>query len=113
MSTDHWAQKDSIWNRLVRYGFRLLYNELAWSYDVVSWTVSFGRWRDWQKTTLPFLIGHRVLEIAHGPGHLLIAIGESGYQVFGIDLSRHMIKQAQRRSAERELLIPLVLPLQY
>lgn len=108
MSTNHWEHKESIWNRLVRFGFRLLYNELSWSYDAVSWIVSLGRWRQWQKTALPFLIGYRVLEIAHGPGHLLIALGESGYQVFGLDLSREMIMQAQRRFKDREIVVPLV-----
>ena len=29
--------------RLLLFFFGLLYNQLAWTYDLVSWTVSIGR----------------------------------------------------------------------
>ena len=86
-----------IWISLVRFGFYLLYHQLAWTYDGVSWLVSMGSWRDWQRATLPFIHGPRVLEIAHGPGHMLLALNEAGYQVVGIDLSPQMSRLAQKR----------------
>ena len=43
------------WRRLLRFGFRLLYHELAFTYDVVSWIVSLGEWRRWQRTALNHL----------------------------------------------------------
>lgn len=86
-----------LWRGLVRTGFRLLYNEMAWSYDVVSWVVSLGEWRKWQRAALPFVQGQRVLEIAHGPGHMLLALLQSGYRVTGLDLSPHMSRLASRR----------------
>lgn len=88
---------ERLWWRLIRLGFRLLYNEMAWTYDVVSWLASLGQWRAWQRTALPYLRGQRVLELAHGPGHMLLALAESGREVVGLDLSPHMGRMAHRR----------------
>jgi ubiquinone/menaquinone biosynthesis C-methylase UbiE len=53
--------------------------------------------------------GPRVLELGHGPGHLLVALGRvSRYQPIGIDLSPHMIAQAQQRIKRAGLSIPQV-----
>jgi ubiquinone/menaquinone biosynthesis C-methylase UbiE len=95
------------WYRLLRLGFRLLYNELAWTYDLVSWFVSLGRWREWQLTAIPYLKGRLILEIAHGPGHLLIELSRRGYNVFGLDLSAHMGRQARRNLNKSETSVPL------
>lgn len=86
-----------LWISLIRFGFRLLYYELAWTYDWVSWLVSLGEWSRWQQAALPFVQGPFVLEIGHGPGHLLAALQGAGQTVFGVDLSPHMGRQAQRR----------------
>jgi len=87
-----------LWQRLVAFGFRLLYNELAWLYDPVSWLTSLGRWRRWQRTALAYLPpAGRVLEVAPGPGHLLAELAAGGYQVTGLDLSPAMLRQARRR----------------
>jgi ubiquinone/menaquinone biosynthesis C-methylase UbiE len=74
-----------------------LYNEMAWTYDAVSWLVSLGHWRRWQLAALPHLHGRDVLEIAHGPGHLLLEMMRQGYRVAGLDLSPWMGRQASRR----------------
>jgi len=86
------------WNSLVELGFKLLYNELAWTYDLVSWLASRGQWRAWQQTAIPFLSGELVLELAHGPGHMLLALESAGFQVVGLDLSPFMGKQARKRT---------------
>ncbi|HZD10908.1 MAG TPA: class I SAM-dependent methyltransferase, partial [Candidatus Binatia bacterium] len=86
-----------LWRWLVSTGFRLLYNELAWTYDAVSWLVSRGEWRKWQMSALPFVDGACVLEIAHGPGHMLLALAKSGRNVTGLDTSRQMGRIAARR----------------
>ncbi len=83
---------------LVNRAFRLLYTRLAWSYDAVAWGVSFGQWRDWGAAALPFLTGPRVLELGHGPGHLLAALAGQGYEVIGLDLSSQMGRRARRRT---------------
>ena len=57
---------------LLRFGFRLLYNELAWTYDWVSRAVSLGQWRHWQRAVIPRLSGQRALEIAFGTGDLVV-----------------------------------------
>lgn len=83
-----------IWWRLVRFGFRLLYNELAFTYDVVSWVVSLGAWRCWQFSAIPYLDEPDkgpVLEIAHGTGHVQSKLHALGYgTVVGYDLSQAM-----------------------
>ena len=63
------------WRSLLRFGFRLLYHELAWTYDLVSRVVSLGQWRTWQRTALEHLAARRgdpILELAHGTGDLQI-----------------------------------------
>lgn len=98
--------------RAIEWGFGLLYNELAWSYDAVSWLVSLGQWRAWQQAGLAFLppptTGGRVLELAHGPGHLLLALHAAGYKPVGVDLSPFMGRQAQRRLRRAHLDVPLI-----
>ncbi len=85
------------WQYLIRFGFRLLYNELAWTYDVVSWVVSLGEWRTWQRAALPYVNGRSILEIGHGPGHLLLELSQQGKHVVGLDLSPYMGRMAQQR----------------
>ncbi len=41
-------------------------------------------------SALPYLEGPRVLELGHGPGHLLTALRQRGLQAVGLDLSRQM-----------------------
>ncbi|WP_420644951.1 class I SAM-dependent methyltransferase [Candidatus Leptofilum sp.] len=97
-----------VWIKLVRFGFRLLYYELAWTYDLVSWLVSLGEWQRWQAAALPFVQGPSILEIGHGPGHLLVTLQENGHAVFGVDLSPQMGRQAQRRLRKHQLPANLV-----
>jgi ubiquinone/menaquinone biosynthesis C-methylase UbiE len=88
----------SVCRRVIRFAFQLLYNQLAFTYDAVAWLVSFGQWRAWGRTALDRVRGPRVLELGHGPGHLLIALGRAGRcQPIGVDISPHMIAQAQQR----------------
>lgn len=82
-----------LWLALVRFGFRLLYREFAWTYDLVSKAVSFGQWRCWQRAALAHLQAapaDRVLELAHGTGDMQLDLNAAGYRAFGIDLSRQM-----------------------
>ena len=92
-----------MWVAFVRFGFRLLYYELAWTYDLVSWLVSLGEWRHWQQAALPFVQGPNVLEIGHGPGHLLVALQSAGHSVVGVDLSPYMGRQARRKLHKNKL----------
>lgn len=92
----------AIWQRTVHFGFRLLYQELAFTYDAVSWAASMGAWRCWVETALRHLPpGGPVLELAHGPGHLQVTLAQQGIHAAGIDLSPQMGRQAQRRLARK------------
>src|SRR5512139_3093345 len=95
--------------RLIRFGFRLLYHELAFTYDAVAWLVSLGQWQAWGRTALARVRGPRVLEIGHGPGHLLIALARSDRQPIGIDLSPQMIRLAQRHIRQAGVNVPQAL----
>lgn len=77
--------------------FHLLYHQFAWSYDAVSAFVSLGRWQDWGEAALPFLAGHDILELGHGPGHLLMTMTRRGMHPVGIDLSPSMGRLAAQR----------------
>jgi len=101
-----------LWWAFLRFSFRLLYNEFAWIYDLVAWVVSLGQWKAWGRTAIPHLASHpqceRVLELAHGPGHLLIVMTELGLAPVGLDLSPHMGCLARRRLRKSGLSVPLV-----
>jgi len=101
--------RTSIWARLIAFGFRLLYNELAWLYDPVSWIVSMGRWRRWQRTALAYIpTSGSILEVGFGPGHLLADLATAGHRPFGVDLSPYMLRLAQRRLRRRGIAANLV-----
>ncbi len=88
------------WQRLVTFGFRLLYNELAWTYDIVAWTVSLGHWTEWVESALDELnpgTNSHILELAHGPGHLQQRMIGRGLAPTGLDLSPAMGRIAKAR----------------
>lgn len=97
------------WWAFVRFFFRLLYNELAWAYDLIACVVSLGQWTAWVRTTIPYLYRGRVLELAHGPGHLLRAMAEKdGLVPVGLDLSPYMGRLAKGRLRKAGFAVPLV-----
>jgi ubiquinone/menaquinone biosynthesis C-methylase UbiE len=83
----------------VQYFFDQLYTNFAWAYDIVAMAASLGEWQRWGQAALAFLPHEgRVLEIAHGPGHLQVAMHQEGYQAIGIDLSPQMGRLARQRT---------------
>jgi len=86
----------------------LLYHRLAWLFDGVSHCLSRGHWRAWGRACFAYLNHARVLELGHGPGHLLIALARAGYQPVGIDRSAQMSRQAARRLRRTGLSVSLV-----
>jgi len=99
------------WWRLVRFGFRLLYNELAFTYDAVAWGVSLGEWSRWQRTALRHLTappGATVLELAHGTGNLQLALRAAAYRTVALDLSPAMGRIARRKLIRQRVPAPLV-----
>jgi ubiquinone/menaquinone biosynthesis C-methylase UbiE len=81
---------------LLRIFFRLLYHQFAFTYDLVAATVSLGRWKEWILSVLPFIEGHRILEIGHGPGHLQRALQDHSLDTFGLDASPQMGQLARQ-----------------
>jgi len=81
----------------MRFFFHLLYHPFAFTYDLVSTSVSFGRWKDWVYSVLPFINGTRILELGHGPGYLLRLLLERGMAPAAIDESPQMGRIARRR----------------
>jgi ubiquinone/menaquinone biosynthesis C-methylase UbiE len=103
------SRKRILWARLLRFGFWLLYNPLAWTYDWVSCVVSLGQWRAWQRTALAEVGGGRVLELASGTGNLLLDLHALGTtRPIGLDLSPHMIRIARCKLRRRGIDLPLV-----
>lgn len=90
----------------LRIFFRLLYHQLAFTYDLVAAAVSFNRWKDWVMEVVPFIEGTRILEIGHGPGHLqrvLLTLRHGSGQarqlsIVGIDESSQMGYLTKRRT---------------
>ena len=82
---------------LLRPFYFLLYHQFAWSYDLVAAVVSLGRWKEWVNAALPYISGPAVLELGHGPGHLMVALNHKGFSVFGLDESRFMGRSTRLR----------------
>jgi ubiquinone/menaquinone biosynthesis C-methylase UbiE len=82
---------------LIKLGFHLLYYQMAWTYDLVAWSVSFGQWAAWRRLALPFLQPGPTLELACGTGAFFVDMLEAGYNPVGIDLSPYMARLARRR----------------
>jgi len=87
-------------SQFLRIFFHLLYHSFAWTYDLVSWTVSLGRWKDWIESVVPFIQGNRVLELGHGPGHLQRTLHDLNLLTIGLDESRQMGFLAKRNLAQ-------------
>ena len=91
--------------------FHLLYYELACTYDLVSASVSLGRWRAWQRSVLRYLPAAEdglVLELAHGTGDLQVDLLRAGYQTVALDLSAQMGRLARRKLRRARLAADLV-----
>ncbi|MDE0197267.1 MAG: methyltransferase domain-containing protein [Caldilineaceae bacterium] len=88
--------------------YRLLYNELAWGYDTVSWAVSLGRWHDWRRAALPYVRGDRILEVGFGTGALLPLLLSGQRRVIGIEPSAAMQRLTVAKLNTRERELPLV-----
>ncbi|MCX6024843.1 MAG: methyltransferase domain-containing protein [Chloroflexi bacterium] len=83
---------------VLRLAFRLLYHEMAWSYEAVAWVVSLGLWRQWREAAIDYLPAQgRVLEIGAGSGVLAIKIATHGRDVIALDRSPQMMRSANRR----------------
>jgi ubiquinone/menaquinone biosynthesis C-methylase UbiE len=88
---------------LIKLGFHLLYYQMAWTYDAVAWSVSFGQWAAWRRLALSFLQSGPTLELAYGTGAFFAEMSEAGYQPVGVDLSPYMARLAGQRLRRRDL----------
>lgn len=82
---------------MLRVFFHLLYNQMAFTYDIVAWVVSLGMWKHWVRSAASEITGPRVLELGHGPGHMQLLLLASQISVFGLDVSTKMGQQAKKR----------------
>ena len=83
--------------RFMRFFYFLLYHPLAFTYDLVAWVVSFGKWNDWVLSIFPLIEGTRILELGHGPGHLQRFLLDRGLSPAALDESTQMGRLAKRR----------------
>lgn len=86
--------------------YSLLYNQLAWAYDGVSWAVSLGRWDSWRRASLPFVQGNQVLEVGFGTGALLSELHRGRRRVFGLEPSAAMQRVSARKLGEQGRHVP-------
>jgi ubiquinone/menaquinone biosynthesis C-methylase UbiE len=94
--------------KLLGYFFELLYTRLAFLYGAVAWASSMGQWRSWQETALLSIEPGVILELGHGPGHLLLDLKQKGFVVIGLDPSRQMNRMAQRRLQKDDYVADIV-----
>jgi len=95
----------NLMRRFMRIFFYLLYHPFAFAYDFVAAFVSFGQWKNWGRSILPFINGtHHILELGHGPGHLQRFLLDANLTLFGIDESTQMGHIAKRRIGKNQKL---------
>lgn len=87
----------NLMRRFMRVFFYLLYHPFAFAYDFVAAFVSFGQWKNWGRSILPFISGTRLLELGFGPGHLQRFLSDFDLILFGLDESTQMIRLAKKR----------------
>ena len=92
---------------LIKLGFHLLYNQMAFTYDTVAWLVSFGQWAAWRRLALQYLQSGPVLELAYGTGGLFVDMSTAQLRPIGIDISPYMARLASRRLHRQSLPAPL------
>ncbi len=97
-NVNEYSRVDRARARLLKTAFEALYGPFAWAYDWVSRTFFLGQWRLWQRTSLHFLRGARLLEVGMGTGNLQIDLLRAGYEAWGVDLSPQMLRQARIKS---------------
>ena len=90
--------------RFMRFFYHLLYHPFVFMYDVVAATVSFGKWKDWVYSVVPFISGTRILELGHGPGHLQRLLIDRGFNPVAIDESTQMGQIAKRKLGHHQKL---------
>lgn len=83
--------------RLYLWACERLYDELAHQYDRVSWLVSFGQWRRWQRGIWDEIQGEHVLEVGCGTGAMLVEGARRGLRMVGIELSPKMLMIARNQ----------------
>jgi ubiquinone/menaquinone biosynthesis C-methylase UbiE len=88
----------------MRFFYFLLYHPFAFTYDLVAWVVSFGKWNDWVLSIFPLIEGTRILELGHGPGHLQRFLLDRGLSSAALDESTQMGRLAKRRLGEKHKL---------
>jgi ubiquinone/menaquinone biosynthesis C-methylase UbiE len=91
--------------RFMQVFFHLLYHPFAFSYDLVAAAVSFGQWKNWGRSILPFIQGTQILELGHGPGHLQRFLLNRGLILFAMDESKQMGRLAKKRIGPSQKLI--------
>lgn len=89
----------------MQFFFHLLYHPFAFTYDLVAWVVSFGKWKDWVFSIFPLIEGTRILELGHGPGHLQRFLLDRGLNPVAIDESTQMGHLARRRLGVKQKLV--------
>ena len=88
-------------SNFLRTFFDLLYHPFAFSYDLVAWMVSLGRWKDWVYSVVPFVEGKQILELGYGPGHLQRNLLDRNMFPLGLDESQQMGQLAKKNLSKK------------
>ena len=92
---------------LTKLGFYLLYHQLAFTYELVAWLVSFGQWAAWRRLALLKMQPGPTLELAYGTGVFFLDMLAAGHRPVGLDRSPYMAQQAGRRLRHQNYALPL------
>ncbi|MBA3944025.1 MAG: class I SAM-dependent methyltransferase [Herpetosiphonaceae bacterium] len=88
-----------LYSQVIQWSLRRLYNEFAWSYDLVAALVSRGYWSWWIAACLPLLEPGLTLELGCGTGYLQRALALRQLPHVGLDRSAAMLHWARHKVA--------------
>jgi ubiquinone/menaquinone biosynthesis C-methylase UbiE len=97
-SVNEGSRIDQARAKLFKIAFEALYGPFSWAYDWVSRTFFLGQWRLWQRASIHFLHGPRVLEVGMGTGDLQLDLARAGFDAWGMDLSPQMLRRATAKA---------------
>jgi ubiquinone/menaquinone biosynthesis C-methylase UbiE len=83
--------------KFLKVFFQNLYTRFAFLYDAVAWLSSMGQWNKWVRTAQINFEPGLILEIGHGPGHLMVEMNQAKVSIIGLDPSRSMNRMAYHR----------------
>lgn len=93
---------DHFITKLYRRFCNLIYHEASFAYNLTSWVVSGGKWRQWQGLALNYIQEGKVFELGCGTGRIVKQLKENKKDFVALDYSMEMVKLSKKTALLKE-----------